>query len=64
MLNVGTTVELLQELTFGGPDEPDGQEILQVVDQNVFDLEVLLDSDGAGTAGGHDEPGPIQTDAG
>lgn len=52
------------EPTFRGPDEPDGQEVLQVVDQNVFDLEVLFDLDGAGAAGGHDEPWPVQTDAG
>lgn len=51
-------------LTFRSPDEPNGQEVLQVVEQNIFDLEVFLYLDSARTAGRHDEPWPVQTDTG
>lgn len=51
-----------QRLTLWGPDEPNSQKVLQVVEQNVFDLEVLLHCDGAWTAGCHDEPWSVQTD--
>lgn len=51
-------------LTLWSPDEPHSQEVLQVVEKNVFDLEVLLHPDGARTAGHHDEARPVQTDTG
>lgn len=51
-------------LTLWSPDEPHSQEVLQVVEKNVFDLEVLLHPDGAWTAGCHDEARPVQTDTG
>lgn len=50
--------------TLWSPDEPDSQEVLQVVEKNIFDLEVLLHPDGARTAGRHDEPRSVQADAG
>ena len=51
-------------LTLWGPNESYSQEVLQVVEQNVFDLEVLLHSDRARTTRCHDEPRSVQTDAG
>lgn len=50
------------QLTVRGPDKTYSQEVLQVVEQNIFDLEVFLHSYGTGTAGRHDEPGSVQTD--
>lgn len=51
-------------LTLWRPDEADGQEVLQVVEQGVFDPEVLLRPDSAGTGSCHHQPGTVQADAG
>jgi len=51
-------------LTVRTPDQPDGQEVLQVVEQGVFHPEALQRPDGTGTGSGHHQQGAVQADAG
>ena len=46
------------------PDQSHGEEVLQVVEQDVLDPEVLLHSDGARAAGRHHEARAVQAEAG
>lgn len=64
MNNWGLSFRHEERLTVRSPDEPNGEEVLQVIEQSIFDLEVFLYPDGARTAGGHDKPRAIQADAG
>lgn len=50
--------------TLWSPYKSNSQKVLHVVEQNVFDLEVLLHPDRAGAAGRHDKPWPVQADTG
>lgn len=51
-------------LTLWSPDEANSQEVLQVVEENIFHLEVLLHPDAARTVGRHHEPRLVKSDAG
>ena len=46
------------------PDQSHGEEVLQVVEQDVLDPEVLLHPDGARAAGRHHEARAVQAEAG
>lgn len=51
-------------LTVWSPDKANSEEVLQVIEQNIFDLKVFFHPDGTWTACSHDKPRAIQTDAG